>query len=174
MCFANWREKRPKSDGVNALPYFPLNWKCWSNKQTRSDTFHQRRSLDRSNIFGKNFSFACFGFISLLCIIRPNDNIYSFLSHLNQEILGQEDTFFPFAAQKQPKWGIFGGTKISPFWLFLAPPADLVEFLWFKMAGTGVPHIVLHVSCWTRTSRGSFRPQYSVFFKKSHFLLFFG
>ena len=75
---------------------FPLNQECWSNKQTRSDTFHQRRSLDRSNIFGKNFSFACFGFISLLCIIRSNDNIYSFLSHLNQEILGQEDTFFSF------------------------------------------------------------------------------
>ena len=45
--------------------------------------------------------------------------------------------------QKQPKWGIFGGTKIPPFWLFLAPPADPVEFLWFKMAGTGIPHIVL-------------------------------
>ena len=36
-----------------------------------------------------------------------------------------------------------GGTKIPPFWLFLAPPADPVEFLWFKMAGTGIPHIVL-------------------------------
>ena len=36
---------------------------------------------------------------------------------------------------------IFGGTKIPPFWLFLAPPADPVEFFWFKMAGKGVPHI---------------------------------
>ena len=43
--------------------------------------------------------------------------------------------------QKQPKWGIFGGTKIPPFWLFLAPPADPVEFFWFEMAGKGVPHI---------------------------------
>ena len=34
-----------------------------------------------------------------------------------------------------------GGTKIPPFWLFLAPPADPVEFFWFKMAGKGVPHI---------------------------------
>ena len=42
--------------------------------------------------------------------------------------------------QKQPKWGIFGGTKIPPFWLFLAPPAHPVEFFWFKMAGKGVPH----------------------------------
>ena len=34
-----------------------------------------------------------------------------------------------------------GGTKIPPFWLFLAPPADPVEFFWFKMPGKGVPHI---------------------------------
>ena len=39
----------------------------------------------------------------------------------------------------------------------LAPPVDPVDFLWFKMAGTGVPHIVLHVLCSTRTSgRGVF------------------
>ena len=31
-------------------------------------------------------------------------------------------------------------------------------FFWSKMACTGVPHIVLHVSCWTRTSGGYFRP----------------
>ena len=37
----------------------------------------------------------------------------------------------------------FGTSKNTPFWLFLAPPADSVEFLWFKMAGTGIPHIVL-------------------------------
>ena len=54
----------------------------------------------------------------------------------------------------------------------LAPPADPVEFLWFKMAGTGVPHIVLHVSCWTRTSRGYFRPQKSVLSKIAIFCCF--
>jgi hypothetical protein len=38
--------------------------------------------------------------------------------------------------QKQPKWGYFGTSKNIPFWLFLAPPADPVEFFWFKMAAT--------------------------------------
>ena len=33
-------------------------------------------------------------------------------------------------------------TKCAIFWPFLAPPADQVRFLWFKLAGTGVPHIV--------------------------------
>ena len=45
--------------------------------------------------------------------------------------------------QKQPKLGILEGTNIGQFWLFLAPPADPVKFFWFKMAGKGVPHIVL-------------------------------
>ena len=31
--------------------------------------------------------------------------------------------------QEQPKLGIFEGTKYSDFWLFLATPADPVEFL---------------------------------------------
>ena len=47
----------------------------------------------------------------------------------------------------------------------VAPAAGSVEFLWFKMAGTGVPHIVLHVLCSTRTSGGNFRPQKSVLSK---------
>ena len=71
-----------------------------------------------------------------------------------------------------PKLGIFEGTKYSDFWLFLTSPADPVEFLGFKMAGTGVPHIVLHVSCWTRTSRGYFRPQKSVLSKIAIFCCF--
>ena len=33
----------------------------------------------------------------------------------------------------------------QPLLLFLAPPANPVEFLWFKMAGKGVPHIVLPI-----------------------------
>ena len=56
-------------------------------------------------------------------------------------IFGAKCPFFVLESRKQPKWGIFGGTKIPPIWLFLAPPADLVEFFWFKMAGKGVPHI---------------------------------
>ena len=65
----------------------------------------------------------------------------------------------------------FGTSKNTPFWLFLAPPAHPVEFFWFKMAGKGIPHIDT-VPCWTRTSRGSFRPQYSVFSKKAIFCCF--
>ena len=71
--------------------------------------------------------------------------------------------------QKQPKLGIFEGTNIGQFWLFLAPPADLVEFLLFKMAGTGVLHIVLHVLCLTCTSGGYFRSQKSVLSKIATF-----
>ena len=67
--------------------------------------------------------------------------------------------------QKQPKLAYICTFKNTQFWLFLAPPANPVEFLGFKMAGTGVPHIVLHVSCWTHTSRGYFRPQKSVLSK---------
>ena len=44
-----------------------------------------------------------------------------------------------------PKVAIFGTFKNTQFWLFLSPPANPVEFLWSKMAGTGVPHIILHV-----------------------------
>ena len=43
--------------------------------------------------------------------------------------------------QKQPKLGIFEGTNIGQFWLFLAPSANPVNFFWFKMAGKGVSHI---------------------------------
>ena len=46
--------------------------------------------------------------------------------------------------------------KCAIFLPSLAPPADPVELLWFKTAGAGVPHIVLHVLCLTRTSRGVF------------------
>ena len=45
--------------------------------------------------------------------------------------------------------------KNSHFWLFLAPPADPVELLWFKMA-----------------SRGYFRPQKSVLSKIAFFAVF--
>ena len=44
------------------------------------------------------------------------------------------------------------------FWPSLAPPADPVNFFWSKMACTCVPHIVLHVSCQTRTSGRYLRP----------------
>ena len=44
--------------------------------------------------------------------------------------------------------GSAGGAKNSQNGVFLEvqkypPPANPVEFLWFKMAGTGIPHIVL-------------------------------
>ena len=60
----------------------------------------------------------------------------------------------------------------QPLLLFLAPPAYPVEFLWFKMAGTGVPHIVLLVLCSTRTSEGYFRPKKSIVSKIATFSCF--
>ena len=56
----------------------------------------------------------------------------------------------------------------------LAPLADLVQFLWFKMAGIGVPHIVLHVLGSTRTLWGYFRPKKSVLSKIATFGCFWG
>ena len=50
------------------------------------------------------------------------------------------------------------GPYLAIFGLSLTPPANLVKFFWSKMACTGVPHIVLHVSCRTRTSGGYFWP----------------
>ena len=48
----------------------------------------------------------------------------------------------------------------------MAPPADPVELLWFKMAGTGVPNIVLHVSCWTALLWGILGPKIQFFSSK--------
>ena len=52
--------------------------------------------------------------------------------------------------------------KRGSFWVVfsppLTPPANPVKIFWSKMACTCVPHIVLHVSCRTRTSGGYFRP----------------
>ena len=50
------------------------------------------------------------------------------------------------------------GPYLAIFGPSLTPPANPVKFFWSKMACTGVPHIVLHVSCQTRTSGGYFRP----------------
>ena len=55
---------------------------------------------------------------------------------------------------RSQKWGPY----LAIFGPSLTPPANLVKFFWSKMACTGVPHIVLHVSCGTRTSGGYFWP----------------
>ena len=65
--------------------------------------------------------------------------------------------------QGRSKYGTFGSfqwemCKNALFWPSLTPPANPVKFFWSKMACTGVPHIVLHVSCRTRTSGGYFWP----------------
>merc|ERR1711928_75213 len=41
---------------------------------------------------------------------------------------------------------------------FFDPPCQPGQIFWSKIACTGVLHIVLHVSCGTRTSWGYFRP----------------
>ena len=65
--------------------------------------------------------------------------------------------------QGRSKYGIFGSFQWEMctnalFWPSLTHPANLVKFFWSKMACTGVPHIVLRVSCGTRTSGGYFWP----------------
>ena len=92
--------------------------------------------------------------------------------------------------QGRSKYGTFGSfqwemCKNALFWPSLTPPANPVKFFWSKMACTCVPHIVLHVSCRTRTSGGYFRPSevrfrakiplsshwfYNVKTQKTHFL----
>ena len=47
---------------------------------------------------------------------------------------------------------------LGNIWTFPDPPCQPGQFFWSKMACTCVPHIVLHVSCQTRTSGGYFRP----------------
>ena len=47
---------------------------------------------------------------------------------------------------------------LAIFWPSLTPPANPVKLFWFKMTWKGVPHIVLHVLCSTRTSGGYLRP----------------
>ena len=59
--------------------------------------------------------------------------------------------------------------KCAIFWPSLAPPAVPAEFLWFEMASTDVPHIVLHVLGSTRASGGYFRPKKSVLSKIAAF-----
>ena len=65
--------------------------------------------------------------------------------------------------QGRSKYGTFGSFQWEMctnalFWPSLTPPANPVKFFWSKMAFTGVPRIVLHVSCRTRTSGGYFWP----------------
>ena len=55
---------------------------------------------------------------------------------------------------RSQKWGPY----LAKFGPSLTPPANLVKKISSKMACTGVPHIVLHVLCSTRTSGGCFRP----------------
>ena len=48
---------------------------------------------------------------------------------------------------------------IAPYFdLPWPPPANPVNFFWPESACTCVPHVVLHVSGWIRTSGGHFRP----------------
>ena len=93
---------------------------------------------------------------------------------------GQNCTLHCIFAHFPLKW-----PECAIFWPSLAPPANPVKFFWSKMACTCVPHIVLHVSCRTRTSGGYFRPSevrfrakiplsshwfYNVKTQKTHFL----
>ena len=54
--------------------------------------------------------------------------------------------------------GASGGLRSGADFDLPFPPANVVKILWIEMACTGVPHIVLHISCSTRTFWGHFRP----------------
>ena len=63
----------------------------------------------------------------------------------------------PFRASRGP-WSQKRGPFWAIFWPSPTPPANPVKIFWSKIGCTAVPHIVLHVSCWTRTTGGYFRP----------------
>ena len=65
-------------------------------------------------------------------------------------IPGVIDPFWDLWTAQKPFWG--------RFWPSLTLPANSVKSLWPQMSCTGVPHIVLHILCWTRTYWGHFRP----------------
>ena len=50
------------------------------------------------------------------------------------------------------------GLFLGRFWPSLTPPANSIKFLWSQMACGGVPHLVLHILCPTRTYWGHIRP----------------
>jgi len=57
---------------------------------------------------------------------------------------------------------------------FPDPPCQLSQLKWSEMAFTGVPQIVLHILCSTRTYRGHFRPckvSFSALSERSSLLL---
>ena len=72
--------------------------------------------------------------------LQPTECVFgSFMNAINGPI--HSDTQKNMKTPIKNNRGYFGTSKNTPFWLFLAPPADPVEFFWFKMAGKGVPHI---------------------------------
>ena len=109
--------------------------------------------------------------------IAPNGPRFWLLSPLETPKLGQDpgNGLKSIRGSRGIIWGPFPGSwthlgasrglrsqKRGPYLAIfgpsLTPPANPVKFFWSKMACTGVPHIVLHVSCWTRTSGGYFWP----------------
>ena len=74
------------------------------------------------------------------------------------------ETFWVHFRGHTPILGPLDGCKAkfrpfwSRFWPSLTPYANSVKSLWSQMACTGVPQIVLHILCSTRTYWGLFRP----------------
>ena len=77
-------------------------------------------------------------------------------------ISGVLDLFRGLYRAQKPKTRPIQGKILT----FPDPPANLVKFFWSKMACTGVPQIVLHISYSTPAYWGHFRPcKVSFFFK---------
>ena len=66
--------------------------------------------------------------------------------------------FWPRSLLEAPKWVKDPGNGLKSIRGSWGDHCQPGQFFWSKMACTCVPHIVLHVSCRTRTSGGYFRP----------------
>ena len=75
-----------------------------------------------------------------------------------ESLSGVLDPFRGLQRAPKPKTRPILGNILTYFDLPWPPPAYPVKNFCLKMACTCVPHIVLHVSCQTRTSGGYFRP----------------
>ena len=86
-----------------------------------------------------------------LAMIRKNPDIFETVRKIDNH-LEKSGQFW-----NRPENWLWSG-KIRIVLEVLWPPCKPSQLFWSKMASAGVPHIVLHVLCSTRTFGGQFRP----------------
>ena len=86
-----------------------------------------------------------------LAMIRKNPDIFETVRKIDNH-LEKSGQFW-----NRPENWLWSG-KIRIVLEVLWPPCKPSQLFWSKMASAGVPHIVLHVLCSTRTSGGYLRP----------------